>query len=238
MNALAAARVLVILPVILPPMAAESAARESLPLEDILRHMTERDQANVDLIAGYTCLRRYAMENRRFHKRAEVTVRMTYSFPGHKKFEVLSESGPAVLRQRVLLPMVEAEKESSRDDIKPLTRMTRSNYDFKLICEQVIEGRRAYLLEVAPKTGNKFLIRGRVWIDAVNFGIIRIEAIPAHSPSMLIHNTHVVQQAVRFNDVWLPLCNRSDADSFFFGHTDVTIDSWDYEFQWRTGGKE
>jgi hypothetical protein len=38
-----------------------------------------------------------------------------------------------------------------------------------------------------------------------------------------------VQQYGKVGPVWLPLYNRSMSDSFFFGHTDVTIDSSDYQ---------
>ena len=204
-------------------------APESLTLDQILRQMDAHDRSMSVSLTRYTCLRRYAMDNQRFHKRAEISVRMTYLSPGHKKFEVLSEKGASVLRQKVLRPMLDAEEEAGRDDVRPLTRIVLSNYDFKLLGIEFQQGRRAYLLDVTPKTRNRFLIRGRVWVDAENFGIIRVEATPAQNPSVFIHNTRVVQQSSRFGDVWLPLFNHSNTDSFLFGHTEVTIDSWDYK---------
>jgi outer membrane lipoprotein-sorting protein len=200
-----------------------------LSVDQIVQRMDEHDRARAESLTGYTCLRRYSLENRRFHKKAELSVRMIYTAPGHKKFEVLSETGPAVIRQRVLRPMLEAEEEAGRDDVRPRTRMVAANYDFKLLGEEVRDGRRAFVLEATPKTRNKFLIRGKVWIDAKDFGIIRVEATPAQNPSVLIHNTRVVQQSSRVGDVWLPLFNHSNTDSFLFGRTEVSIDSWDYK---------
>jgi hypothetical protein len=202
---------------------------ESLTLDQIVRQMDEHDRAMSVSLVRYTCLRRYALDNQRFHRKAELQVRMTYFAPGHKTFEVLSGNGAPVLRQKVLLPMLEAEEEAGRDDVRPHTRIVAANYNFKLLGVEVQQGRRIYLLEVAPKTRNRFLIRGRVWVDAENFGIVRVEASPAQNPSVFIHNTRVVQQSSRFGDVWLPLFNHSNTDSFFFGHTEVTIDSWDYK---------
>ncbi len=202
---------------------------KALSLDEILRHMEEHDQEMVRSLNAYTCLRRYTLENRRFHKSAELDVRMTYTSPGHKTFEVLSERGPAVIRQRVLRPMLEAEEEAGRDDIRPLTRMVAANYNFKLIGGDVQNDRPAYVLQVSPKARNKFSIHGRVWVDAKDFGIVRVEASPAQNPSMFIHNTRVVQQSTRFGVAWLPLFNHSNTDSFLFGHTEVTIDSWDYK---------
>jgi hypothetical protein len=201
-----------------------------LSLEQILHQMDLHDQAMAGSLSGYTCLRRYALENHRFHKKAELSVRLTYTSPGHKKFEVLSEQGPSVLRQRVLHPMLEAEEEAGRDEVRPQTRIVAANYDFKLIGTAVQQNRQAYLLEVTPKTRNKFLVRGKVWVDAKDFGIIRVEAIPAQNPSVFIRNTRVIQQSTRFGEVWLPQFNHSNTDSLLFGHTEVTIDSWDYKF--------
>jgi hypothetical protein len=206
-----------------------------LTLEQILRRMDEHDRSMSLSTVHYTCLRRYAVENHRFHKKAEFSVRMTYSSPGHKVFEVLSEQGTSVLRQRVLRPMLDAEEEAGQDDVRQHTRLTALNYDFKLLGVQIQQGRQAYLLQVTPKTHNKFLIRGRVWVDAQNFGIIRVEASPAQNPSVFIHNTRVIQQSSRFGDLWLPLFNHSNTDSFLFGHTDVTIDSWDYKIKENAG---
>jgi hypothetical protein len=204
-------------------------APPELSIEQILHHMDEHEKAMADALTGYTCLRRYSLDNRRFHKKAELSVRMTYTSPGHKSFEILTETGATVLRHKVLKPMLEAETEAGRDEVRPHTRMAAANYTFKLLGTPVLEGRPSYLLQVVPKTRNKFLIRGRIWIDAQDFGIMRVEAQPAQSPSMLIYNTHVIQQSMRFGEAWLPLFNHSNTDSFLFGHTDVTIDSWDYK---------
>jgi hypothetical protein len=214
-----------------PGVMADSTAipPKSLPLNEILQRMDQHDRAMSESLTGYTCLRRYALENHRFHKTAELRVRMTYSSPGHKKFEVLSEAGAPVLRRRVLLPMLEAEEEAGRDDVRPQTRIVMANYDFQLIGSDIQQGRKAYQLDITPKTRNKFLIRGRVWVDAIDFGIIRVDASPAQNPSVFIHNTHVQEQSTRFGGYWLPLFNHSNTDSFLFGRTEVTIDSWDYK---------
>jgi len=215
--------------ILAPHIHGDATPPQTLTIEQILQQMDEHDRAMASSVKEYTCLRRYALENRRFHKKAEINVRMTYSSPGHKKFEVLSETGPSVIRQKVLHPMLEAEEEAGRDEIRPLTRMVVANYNFKLIGTEVRQGRPSYLLELKPKTRNKFLIKGRVWIDAKDFGIMRVEATPAQNPSIFIHNTRVVQQSQQFGDVWLPLFNHSNTDSFLFGHTEVTIDSSDYK---------
>ncbi|MGA2593687.1 MAG: hypothetical protein ABSH32_27580 [Bryobacteraceae bacterium] len=214
---------------ILSPLIRPDVVPQQLTVQQVLAQMEVRGQARSALLAHYVCLRRYALTNRRFHKSAELSVRMTYTDPGHKTFEVLSERGVSIIRQRVLRRMLEAEEEASRDGIRENAQITPRNYDFHLAGSEMQQGRPAYVLEVNPKTVNKFTIRGRIWVDCEDFAIVRVDAAPALAPSAWIHNIHVVQQYAKVGPVWLPLYNHSMSDSFFFGHTDVAIDSSDYQ---------
>jgi hypothetical protein len=214
---------------ILSPPVRPDGVSQPLTVQQVLSQMEQRGQARSALLAHYVCLRRYALNNRRFHKTAELSVRMTYTSPGHKTFEVLSERGLSIIRQRVLRKMLEAEEEASRDGTRESTQISQRNYEFRLAGSEMQQGRPAYVLEANPRTVNRFMIRGRIWVDCEDFAIVRVEAAPALTPSAWIRNVHVVQQYVKVGPVWLPLYNRSMSDSFFFGHTDVAIDSSDYQ---------
>ena len=39
-----------------------------------------------------------------------------------------------------------------------------------------------YVLNVIPRTDEKFLYRGKIWVDAKDFAVTRIEAEPAKEP--------------------------------------------------------
>jgi hypothetical protein len=204
-------------------------ASQTPTVQDVVRQMDERGKARTALLDHYTCLRRYVVNNLRFHQVAELKVRMSCSSSGHKTFEVVFENGLSVIRKKVLRRMLEAEEEASRDDIRTQTQIASQNYNFRLLGSEMQQGRLAYVLEATPKTISKFLLRGRIWVDGDDFAIVRVEATPALKPSALIHNIKVVQQYEKVGAMWLPLYNRSMSDSFFFGHTDVTIDSSDYQ---------
>lgn len=230
------ARVLTLLiPGVLFPLVLTCDVTQPLTLQQVLQRMDEQDQLRSASLARYTCMRRYLLDNHRFHATAELSVRMTYSYPGHKGFEVLSERGPSIIRRRVLRRMLEAEAEASRDDVREHARITPLNYDFQLLRIEARQGRPCYVLEVTPKVRNKFSMRGTIWVDSEDFAIVRVEGVPAQNPSALIRNTHVVQQYERLGRIWLPLFNHSETDSFIFGRTEVTIDSWNYEFPPNNG---
>lgn len=197
-------------------------------LEQVLNQMTERERKRTAELAQYTCLRHYTLNNLRFHKQAEVTVRMTYRQPGRKTFEILSEKGPSIIRERVLHKMFEAEAEASADNIRPDTQINPRNYDFQLQGIEDWQGRPAYVLKANPRRINKFMMQGRIWVDAEDFAIVRVEATPAKNPSVLIRNTTVDQQYAKHGDFWLPVSNRSETDSMLFGRTEVLVTSTDY----------
>src|SRR5437763_3989281 len=107
--------------------------------------------------------------------------------------------------------------------------MTSDNYDFKLLGTEWQQGRPAFMLSVKPKTANKFLIRGTVWVDSEDYSIVRVEGTPAVNPSRLIRNTAIVHKFGKIGPFWFPETNNSATDSFLFGRTTVTIDYSKYE---------
>ncbi len=215
------------------PASTESSPASSLPLNRILDRMEQLDGARRADLSSYTCLRHYRLQNRRFHVSAELTARLTYHAPGQKTFEVLSGKGPAVIRKKVLERMIQAEEESSQDRLRPWTLINRSNYSFTLLGRQALDGRPAYLLDATPSRRNRFLIRGRVWVDAADFAVVRVEVQPAENPSVLIRDTHAIQQYERVDGFWLPQFNHANSDSLLFGRTEVVIDSSDYRIDAR-----
>ncbi len=199
--------------------------------------MSGNESAQALGLKHYTSTRTYRFENLRFKKTAEMTVRLTYSYPGNKVFDVLAESGPGPVRDRVLRRMVESEVEASRDEVRRFNRLTRDNYDFRLLRVDREEDRPVYLLDAIPKTKSKYLIRGEVWVDAEDFGVSRIVARPAKNPSFLIRDSRFVYRYTRFGPFWLPVSTDSQADALVFGHTEVKIVYEEYKINLDHGAR-
>jgi hypothetical protein len=189
----------------------EGAPPPPLTAPEIVERMVEADNERLAALAGYTGMRRYHFESKRFNKRAEMTVRVACDSAGVKTFEVVAESGPGVVRNRVIRKMVDAEQEASEKGEKQQTRIIPANYDFRLIGTESLDARDAYVLEISPKTKNKFLIRGRIWVDKEDFAIARIEGQPAKNPSFWITSVQVVHRYERTGRFWLPVTNVSHA---------------------------
>jgi outer membrane lipoprotein-sorting protein len=229
-------RELLLIVVLLPGRALHAAPQEGRPpgeltAEQILARMMEVDRQRTAELEAYTCTRRYVLENKRFKKRAEMLVRASFRQPGRKSFEILSESGSAAVRRRVFRKMIEAELEASGDELRDETQITPRNYDFRLLGTENLEGRRCYVFAVTPKKQNRFLIQGRVWVDAEDFAIARVEGAPAKNPSVWIRKTAFVHRYGKFGPFWLAVSNQSETDVVIFGRTQVRIEYFGHQIQ-------
>jgi hypothetical protein len=205
----------------------------SLSAPEIVERMVQADNARVASLAGYSGVRRYQFDNRTSNKHAELTVRMSCGSDGVKTFEVVSESGSGFVRNHILRKMIEAEVESSQKGDRKESRIIPENYDFRLVGTEASDGRDSYVLEINPKKPTKFSLRGRIWVDAEDFAIARIEGEPAKNPSFWIRSVQVVQHYGRTDQFWLPALNHSVAQARIFGATEVVIEYSDYKTKVR-----
>jgi hypothetical protein len=71
-----------------------------------------------------------------------------------------------------------------------------------MVAQGILDTGPAYVLKVIPKTGNKYLIDGKVWADATDYSIIRIEGKPARNPSFWVHSVHFEHIYQRVDQFW------------------------------------
>jgi len=207
------------------------AAEDSGPLptaEEIVTRMGSRDLQRQVSMEGYAGMRRYVLENPHLHKRAEMLVQVQGDRDGTKHFDILSEEGWKAAHKHVLRKMLESESETSHPEARAKTRINPDNYDFKIAGTEVIDGRTAYVLEVSPKRKEKYLFRGRIWVDAEDYALARAEGQPAKNPSFWTKSTHFVQIYQKSGLLWFPLSTQSVTEAHIFGTTDVNIEYFDY----------
>jgi hypothetical protein len=207
------------------------AADDSGPLptaEEIVTRMGSRDLQRQVSMEGYAGMRRYVLENQHLHKRAEMLVQVQGDPDGTKHFAVVSEDGWKAAHKHVLRKMLESESETSHPEARAKTRINPENYDFKIAGTEVIDGRTAYVLEVSPKRKEKYLFRGRIWVDAEDYALARAEGQPAKNPSFWTKSTHFAQIYQKSGLLWFPRSTQSVTEAHIFGTTDVNIEYFDY----------
>jgi hypothetical protein len=202
----------------------------SLPsAEQIVERMRAADAARSGQLEGYTAIRRYFLDNHRFHKQATILARITYRRPGEKSFEVISEDGSRLIGDRVLKRVMHAEEEASQADNREQARIDFVNYDIAVLGAETEAGRTLYVLALEPKSKSPYLLKGRAWIDAGEYAVVRVEGVVAKKPSIWVGSPIVQQIYVKSGPFWLPDKSLSTTDAPLFGKTDLTIESSEYQ---------
>jgi len=192
--------------------------------------MVAMNQQRAEALRGYTATRVYHLEyNGRKDKTAEMVVKMTYRWPNQKEFTIVSESGSRMLRNRVLKRLLKAELEAMQEENRQQTAIRPDNYEFRLAGYERTTRHEFYVMEVTPKAKNKFLFRGRIWVDAQDFAIVRIEGEPAKNPSWWTKRNDFQHSYEKWGDFWLPARNETVTQLRIFGRAFLTIEYKDYQ---------
>lgn len=203
---------------------------KDLTVQDIVARLVENNKKRHDSLQAYSSRREYHLVYTGFpgHREADMVVNMKYEPPAHKEFEVVSHSGSGFIVNRVFRHLIEGEKEAADESNQKKTALAPENYEFRLLGEETVNGRSSYVLQVRPKVDNKFLYRGIVWVDALDFAVAKIEAQPAKNPSFWINKTQIHHTYQKVGDFWLPAENRSTTDVKLGGHATLVIRYSDY----------
>jgi|GEM_PF-2271685 len=192
-------------------------------LADMEAANTERRQK----LASLEGVRRYEAGNLRFNRHATMLARYRFTAPDQRTFEVTERQGSRLVQSRAIEPAMAAERSNRTGGD---TEISRRNYNLKLL--RFDEAKRAWIFEVEPRGRNKYIFRGKVWIDERTFAIARIEGEPAQSPSFWVKRTHFVHEHAPFGEFCFPVRHRSEAELRLFGKSVLTIEYFDYH--WRS----
>lgn len=200
-------------------------APASLNLGQIVTEIQRHAQAQTLRLRQYRALRHYQLDYRSFSARMDAEV--SYDAVLGKSFRIVSESGSRLLCDKVLKRALESEIEASRD--RGLTALNEANYRFRLLGKESLADRPAYMLDVQPLTASKFLFRGKIWVDAADFAVVKMETEPAKNPSFWIARTLIHYSGAKFGGFWLPRQVRTETKVRIGGTAILTIDYGTYQ---------
>jgi len=200
---------------------------DPLPSADVVvTKMMQFDAQRQAGLTGYAATRHYVAVNKSRH--AEMTVHVTCDGNGAKQFTVLGEDGAGSIRKHVFRKLLSEETEASLRGTRNNTRLTPDNYNFQLVGEEALETGLAYVLSVAPKTENKYLIDGKIWVDRNDYSIVRIEGQPARSPSFWVRSVHFVHTYQKVGPSWFASSTHTTSEIRIFGESELTIETSNY----------
>ena len=224
-----AVRICLLLSVAIPSLAAgqvTSANGPTLSAHEIAQRLESANEKRHQALTTYTSTRTYLLDYKGFpsSKHAKLVVDVHFQAPRQKDFSILTEEGSGLLRNRVLKKLLDSEKEAGERDNRHATEISESNYNFTLAGVEEKDGRHCYALDVKPKSRNKFLYTGRIWVDEEDFAVVHISAQPAQNPSFWIKHVDIEHEYKKFGDFWLPVHNTSKSSTRLGGEAVLTID--------------
>jgi hypothetical protein len=212
-----------------PVLAPAGDVPQGLSVDQIVARLGEANKRRTEDLKGYTEERRYSVTYHGFPASLSATmvVEASYAAPATKHFRIVSLTGSKLLADRVLKRLLTTEEAAAHNPQE--TALDPANYSFSLLGEQSVDGRLCYLLAVAPKTDSKLLYRGRIWVDADDFAVTKIDAEPAQNPSFWIRSTEIHHVYAKTGPFWLPEHNESDTRVRLGGSAVLTIDYGAYQ---------
>lgn len=205
-----------------------ASAEQPPSASEIARRMVEHETRRLQAMYGYTSIRHYHFSNPGHKTDADMIVRATVTRTGAKTFEVLNQHGSPSVCRFIFSRMLQTEQEAARPEVLEANRIVPSNYSFELVGTERVAGRSAYILKATPRLRSRYLIEGRVWIDAQDFAIVRIDGVPAKAPSFWTKSVHFVHTYKQEGPFWLAASDHSETDARIFGLTKVDIDYVSY----------
>jgi outer membrane lipoprotein-sorting protein len=213
------------------PSNLKSVVNAPLPVEQVVKRLEEKNAERTAALKQYEATRIYRMQYRGFpsDRDAEMVIHMAFRSPNSKEFRVVSQTGSKLIIDRVFRKLLEGELEAADEENRQRTALTTENYDFALAgYEPAPEGGR-YILNLTPRTKNKFLYRGKIWVDAKDFAVVRIKGEPGKNPSFWIKKIDVEHSYEKVGDFWLPAQNRTESVVRLGGVAHLSIEYKDYK---------
>ncbi|PYX27895.1 MAG: hypothetical protein DMG77_17625 [Acidobacteria bacterium] len=217
-------------------LGADSAAQTSstgsagLSTDQVVENLVRKNEERAQALLHSEATRVYRLVYRGFpgEREAEMTVEATFDRPSSKEFKIVSQTGSKLIQERVFKKLLQSEKEAAQPAMSARTQLNRDNYTFALVGYEASPTGGQYVLRVSPKSVSKYVYRGKVWVDATDFAVTRIEAEPAQNPSFWTKKSEIHHEYKKVQAFWLPFRNESVSYIRLGGRATLTIEYKDY----------
>lgn len=188
----------------------------------------ERAQAAVHPEISYQIVREYRLFGARDSEAdSEVVAEVNFKPQSGEDYRIQRSSGSS-RGQQVVQRVLKHETERVSHSNQAQIALTRDNYDFRYVGEEMFDEVRCYVLELSPRRREPDLISGRVWIDEHSFLARHIEGELAKSPSWWLKKVRVNLTFANLAGAWLQTGMEAVADVRIVGTHTLTSRVLDY----------
>src|SRR5262245_10048362 len=176
-------------------------------------------------LTQFRAVRHLEATNQRFKKHGWMDVQTELSPDGRFSFDVIAEGGSSYIRKKVLLPILEGEREIvARGDVARAALAT-SNYE---IMREEPAGSGLVRLTLKPLRDEMTLVHGAVFVTDTDADLVRVEGRLARNPSFWTRRVDIIRRYGRVAGVRVPLGVESIAQVRIAGRSEMTM-TYHYE---------
>jgi hypothetical protein len=133
---------------------------------------------------------------------------------GQFNFDVIAESGSSLIRHRVLLAALEAERDSQTVEARDQAALTTANYEFLALS---VAPDRTVRLDIRPRRRNVMLVDGSLYFQEQSADLVRVEGELSKRPSFWTRRVRITREYQRIGGVNVVVAMRSNADVLMAG---------------------
>lgn len=201
---------------------ADDALDSPLPRAEILSRLSMPDDKP---LVQYRALRHLSASTRGGRMSATLDAWTTLDRDGRFTFEVVSESGSALIRRKVLRAALEAEQQSQTPEAREQAALTAANYEF---LEMKQDAEHLVKIGIRPRRRHVMLVDGALFFEDRTADLVRIEGELPKRPSIWTRRVHVNRDYKRIEGVHVPVAMNSTADVMIVGTSTFSM-TYDYE---------
>ena len=208
-------------------------ANERISDPEIIRRIDAAVYERSNALARYTVKEQYDIyRNGETSPSAQMTIKTVYSYSIGKEYTVTAQSGSQLMRSVVFDKILEAERDMAKSSNREKVWVTSANYEMRPEPGTIdLNGRQCVIVDLKSRRKSPHLFNGKVWVDASDFTVLRLEGIPAQSPSVFAGQTQVVRDYARIDGFSMATHADVRSHSFLLGDTLMKIAYTDYQIE-------
>ena len=173
-----------------------------------------------DPLVSYRALRHLSASTRGGRLQASVEAWTTLDQDKGFDYQIVSEEGSSIIRRRVLIAALEAERKAIGSADADNAALTRANYEFLTVDDDQNDLTK---VDVRPWRKQVTLIEGSLYLQSDSAELVRIEGELSQRPSFWTRNVWIVREYKRLDGVHVPVAMRSTAHVLIVGTSSFSM---------------
>lgn len=215
------------------PVFAQQPAPTAKSDAEIIHGIDDSVSRRTNAISTYSVQEQYSLyRNGDTTPAAEETIKTVYTRAVGKEYTPIAQSGSAFLRGAVIDKVLAGEKDLNLAANRDGALITSKNYDLQPQPGAVdLNGHQCILVTLKPLRKSPHLFTGKMWIDASDYTVVRLEGAPSQSPSIFAGQTTVARDYIKIDGFSMATHAEAHSHTFLFGDTILKIDYTNYKIQ-------